>query len=74
MRKLLGTLVIVVAVIAGFGFYRGWFSISKDDRPEETNVQLTIDKDKIRQDTDEAARLAGELGESVKSRVTEASE
>ena len=65
MRKLLGTLVIFALLISALGFYRGWFSVSKDDQPGETNVQIKIDKDRIKQDTEEAARKARELRTDV---------
>ncbi len=74
MRKLLGTLVIVVLLISAVGFYRGWFSVSKDDQPGETNVQIKIDKDKIKQDTQEATRKARELGSDAKDRIGAGSE
>ena len=52
MRKFLGTLVILALIVAGIGFYRGWFAVSTEDQPGETNVELKIDKDKIKQDAD----------------------
>lgn len=65
MRKFLGTLLIVALIVAGVGVYRGWFGVSTDDQPGETNVELKIDKEKIKQDADAAAEKARELtGES----------
>lgn len=61
MRKFLGTLVILAVIIAGVGFFRGWFGVSSDDQPGETNVELTIDKDKIKQDAETASEKAREL-------------
>ncbi len=58
MRKFLGTLVIIVIIVAGVGFYRGWFGVSTDDQPGETNVELKIDKDKIKQDADAVSKKA----------------
>jgi hypothetical protein len=69
MRKLLGTFVILVLLITAIGFYRGWFSVSKDDQPGETNVEIKIDKDKIKQDAQEATRKAKELGSDVENRI-----
>ncbi len=61
MRKLLGTLVIVLLIISAVGFYRGWFSVSTEEQPGETNVQLKIDKERIKEDTEEATRKAKEF-------------
>ena len=69
MRKVLGTLVIVVLLFSAVGFYRGWFSVSKDDQPGETNVEIKIDKDRIKQDTEEATRKVRELGSDVEDRI-----
>ena len=61
MRKFLGSLVIVLLIVAGIGLYRGWFSLSKEDQPGETKVELRIDKDKVKADADEVARRASGL-------------
>ncbi len=61
MRKFLGTLVILALIVAAVGFYRGWFDVSTDDQPGETNIEMTIDKDKIKQDAESAVEKAREL-------------
>ena len=61
MRKFLGTLVVVVLIVAGVGFYRGWFGVSTYDQPGETNVELKIDKERIQQDAKAASKKAREL-------------
>lgn len=61
MRKFLGTLVILAMIVAGVGFYRGWFGVSTDDQPGETNVELKIDKDRIKQDAAAASEKAREM-------------
>ena len=62
MRKFLGTLVIIALIVAGVGFYRGWFGVSADDQPGETNVELRIDKEKIREDAVTASEKARNFG------------
>ena len=61
MRKLLGTLVLICLIVAGVGLFRGWFDVSKVDEPGQTNVQITIDKEKIREDAEKAKQKAKEL-------------
>ena len=61
MRKFLGTLVILAMIVAAVGYYRGWYDISTDDRPGETNIEMTIDKDKIKQDAEAARQKASEF-------------
>ena len=61
MRKFLGTLVILGVIVAVVGLYRGWFGLSADDQPGTTNVELTIDKNKIKEDAEAASEKAREL-------------
>ena len=66
MRKFLGTLVLLASIVAGVGFSRGWFDVSTDDQPGTTNVELKIDKEKIKQDAETAAEKARELADQSK--------
>ena len=67
MRKLLGTLTILILIIVGVGFYRGWFGVATHDQPGQTNVEITVDKEKIRQDAEAASEKARELADQSKS-------
>ena len=75
MRKFLGTLVILIVIVAVVGFFRGWFNISTSNQPGNTNIELQIDKDKIKEDAEKvkekAEGLASEL-EGGGSETTEA--
>ena len=62
MRKLLGTLVILAIIICVFGFFRGWFSVGVENHTSETNVEIRIDKEKIKEDAQAAADRVGQLG------------
>lgn len=67
MSRLLGILFLVIIVIAGVGFARGWFTISsnREDATNRVDVNLSVDSDKIRQDTDTAKREAREFTEET---------
>ena len=58
MRKLLGTLAILAIIILSVGYFRGWFTVTRDSRPDETNVQIKVDKDKIKEDASKAKEKA----------------
>ena len=47
MKGFLLALVFIVAVVAGLGFYMGWWSLSSDRADDKVGVTLTVDKDKI---------------------------
>lgn len=65
MRKLLANLVIVVLIVVGIGYFRGWFTVTRQEQPGQTNVEVKIDKEKVKDDADEVARKARELRKEV---------
>ena len=67
MRKLLGTLTLLIMIIVGVGVYRGWFGVAADDQPGRTNVEIVVDKEKIRHDAEAASEKAREFAEQAKS-------
>ncbi len=69
MRKFLGTLALVVIVIAGVGVYRDWFTLSRERHGTETEVHLQIHRDRIRNDTKGAAETAREVRENLERKL-----
>jgi hypothetical protein len=53
MRFLI-VLLLIVAGVVGFGFYRGWFHLTSDGAADKSNMTLTVDKDKVQQDKQKA--------------------
>jgi hypothetical protein len=60
MRKL-GCLVVVVVVLAGIGWYRGWFRATVENADGKRTVEFQIDKAKLQQDATRAETRAKEL-------------
>ena len=56
MKGFLFALVLVLAGVIGFGFYRGWFSTGVDTTDHKSNLNLSVDRDRVRDDTN---RLRG---------------
>jgi hypothetical protein len=50
MKRLLVVVAVLLAGVAGVGFYRGWFSVSTADADHKSNVTFTVDQDKMRDD------------------------
>lgn len=50
MIRFLGMLVVLLVVIAGIGYYRGWFHAGSADTNGQSTVTVTVDKDKLNQD------------------------
>jgi hypothetical protein len=62
MLRFLGVLVILLALIAGIGYYRGWFRTTSEDTNSHGALTLTVDKDKIDQDKVSAEHQVQDLG------------
>ena len=68
MKRLLAVLIVLVLLVIGVGFYRGWFTVSKSDPDagdNKVNVNLTVDGDKMQEDAEAVKKKAAELTESV---------
>jgi hypothetical protein len=50
MARFVGVLVILAALVAGIGFYRGWFTFGSESADGKTHINLTVDKDKVKSD------------------------
>jgi hypothetical protein len=61
MIRLLGILVVLSAVVAGIGYYRGWFHAESHDTNGQRSVTLTVDKDKLDQDKSSAQQQVQDL-------------
>ena len=63
MKRFIAVVVLVVLLLIGVGFYRGWFAASNSEAGKasnKVNVNLTVDRDKIEEDA-----------EAVKNKTTE---
>lgn len=67
MKRLLITLLVLVVLFVGAGFYQGWFTVSRRDGEQggKTNVNLEIDSGKFRQDAEALSTKAKEIKENV---------
>ena len=69
MARMLLVLALIVAVVAGLGFYRGWFHFSSGSNDKNAHVTVSVDKDQIQKDKDEAVDKVQELGQQAKDKV-----
>jgi hypothetical protein len=61
MTRLLGIIVLLALVVAGFGYYRGWFHAKSYNSPSQRSVDLTVDKTKFDQDKASATQEVRDL-------------
>jgi hypothetical protein len=50
MLRFIGLLVVLLALVAGFGYYRGWFHAQTSDINGQHTVTMTVDNNKLNQD------------------------
>jgi hypothetical protein len=72
MKWLFAVLLVLVLLVVGLGFYRGWFSLSNPDADKwsnKVNIHLTVDPDKVQADAeavkDRATELTGQSAEGA---------
>ncbi len=63
MARMLLALVLIVAVVAGLGFYMGWFHFSSGSDGKNAHVTVSVDKDQIQEDKDRAVDKVQNLGQ-----------
>jgi hypothetical protein len=69
MKNLLIVLVLVVAVVAGLGFYLGWFTVGWDHAGGKGHITGTLDEDKFQDDKSKALKAVHELGHQGKDKA-----
>jgi hypothetical protein len=58
MARFIGVLVIIAALIAGVGYYRGWFTVGSESADGKTHINMTVDKDKVKSDVNAVQQKA----------------
>jgi hypothetical protein len=71
--KLLVPLVIV-AGLAGLGFYQGWFHLGSQNSAGKSDITLTVDKDKMNADEQKAKDKVQGLGRRADDKAAAAAE
>lgn len=69
MKSLILVLVVLVAAAFALGLYKGWFHVASNSADGKSNITLTVDKDKIQQDTDKAVATVQDLGQKAKDKA-----
>jgi hypothetical protein len=74
MRKMLLAFLVLAALVIGLGFYLEWFTFSSKDGEKQTNISITVDKEKIESDIHKAKeKITSETG-NAKDKVKESTE
>ena len=74
MRTLVVVFVLLLVVIAGLGFYRGWFRVSTDNTDHKPSATITVDKDKIQEDEQRVREKVHSFGQGAKENTGQRTE
>jgi hypothetical protein len=74
MSRSLVVLVLLLAGVVGLGFYLGWFHLATESTARQTNITVTVDRDKIQEDKDRAQEKVQEAGRKLKEKTGARSE
>ncbi len=71
MKWLIKFLVVLVLCVLGVGFVRGWFAVSKapDTESNKVNINLSVDKDKVKADAEKVKELPDKIKKGVENRT-----
>lgn len=73
-RSVLSLLFVLLVIVVAIGFYRGWFTLSNSSPNAGSNkvdVNLSVDRDKIREDAETVQQKTTELTNKVTSQATD---
>lgn len=73
MRKLLGTLTLLMLLFVIVGLARGWISFSTGSEDEKTSLEVTIDKENLKEDAKKLKNKVKEFSSQVSSESSETS-
>jgi major membrane immunogen (membrane-anchored lipoprotein) len=72
MKKLSLVLVVLAILVVGIGFYRGWFALSSQSQDAESNktdINVTVDRGKVKEDVQEVKDKTTELAKKGTAEV-----
>ena len=69
MKNLVFVLFLILIVVLCVGFYQGWFHFSTNSTGDTSSATITVDKDKIHADEQEAKDKVKEFGQKAKEKT-----
>lgn len=71
MMKFLGFLFLVALAVGGYGYWSGWFEVSKSEADGKTRFGVTIDNEKLSHDVDAVMKKARGALDSLEQKIAE---
>ncbi len=74
MRRLLFFIVLLAAVVVAVGYYRQWFTLSTAGDDSKYNINVEVDKEKIKADKEKAGAQIKEQTSGITDKVKKGAE
>jgi hypothetical protein len=74
MRGLITLCVLLVIAIIVVGYYRDWFTVASTNDDQKTKIQVTVDKEKIKEDEQRAKDKIQKVGSQIKEEAGKVSD
>lgn len=71
MKTMVVVFVLLLAGIAGLGFYRGWFRLSTDSTDQKPSATIMVDQEQFRDDEQLAREKVQNFGQEAKEKTGE---
>jgi len=69
MNRLLVVFLLLVVGVVALGIYQGWFTFSSNNSDDKANINIKVDKDKIKEDEKKAVKEVQDLGHKAKDKA-----
>jgi hypothetical protein len=65
MARFIVVLLVIALAIGAFGWYRGWFQFGTSQEGDKTNINISVDKEKILKDEKGVEEKLRKLGDNA---------
>ena len=72
MRKMVGSFCSLVLFVVVLGMLTGWLKFDRTNQRDETDVEMKINREKLKEDTTKLGAEAGELLKAAEQAVEKA--
>jgi hypothetical protein len=74
MRNLIFLLVVLAIAIGIYGYYQSWFQVTEQKSDSKLDIGVTVDKNKVREDTEKAKEKLRDLKNQATEKTKDSSD
>ncbi len=71
MNKVFRVLLVLAVVAAVIGYFRNWYTVTRVNEEQKTNINVTIDRQRIKEDLELATEKAKHATNRIRGRENE---